>query len=72
MAGSYSHVKGGWSLIENMGDAHEAVQELMWLIESQIGSEKARDLLKRHYYPMCRGEKPKDQALLAIELLMDK
>jgi hypothetical protein len=29
MAGSYNHVKHGWSLIENMGDAYEVVEELM-------------------------------------------
>ena len=29
MAGSYNHILGGWSLIENMGDAHEAVEELV-------------------------------------------
>lgn len=26
MAGSYDHVMDGWSLIENMGDAHEACE----------------------------------------------
>lgn len=43
MAGSYHHVLNGWSLIENMGDAAEAVEEPMWLVESQIGAKKAID-----------------------------
>ena len=39
MAGSYDHVMDGWSLIENMGDAYEAVEELLWLVQSEIGTE---------------------------------
>jgi hypothetical protein len=72
MAGSYSHVKHGWSLIENMGDAYEAVEQLMWLIESEIGAKKAQRLIDTKYYPMCRNEKPKDAAFLKVERLMEK
>lgn len=36
MAGSYDHVNpdenGAWSLIENMGDAHECVEQLLFLV----------------------------------------
>lgn len=72
MAGSYSHVTHGWSLIENMGDAYEAVEELMWLVESQIGRKESKRLLDRQYYRMKRGELPKDRALRAVERLMEQ
>lgn len=32
MAGSYSHIEHGWSLVENMGDAAETAEELLWLV----------------------------------------
>lgn len=32
MAGSLDHVMAGWSLIENMGDAYEAVEEMLYVI----------------------------------------
>jgi len=60
MAGSYHHVLHGWALIENMGDAHEAVEELMWLVQSQIGTENAKMLLESQFYPMSRGEIPEE------------
>ena len=62
MAGSYSHVKSGFSLIENLGDASEAMHEMLWLIERCIGHKEAKRLLHEEYYPMARGEKPKDEA----------
>ena len=57
MAGSYRHVLSGWSMIENMGDAHETVEELMWLVQSEIGKERAERLLLE-FYKMSRGEMP--------------
>ena len=70
MAGSYNHILSGWSLIENMGDAAEAVDELMWLIESQIGTPRAKQLLDDYYYPMLRGEKEPDNAMSKVSCLM--
>lgn len=71
MAGSYNHVLRGWSLIENMGDANEAVEELMWLVQREIGTKKAKMLLNRCYYPMCRGEMAKDKAFKQTRRLME-
>lgn len=71
MAGSYNHLKSGWSLIENLGDAYEAVEELLWLIESEIGEKKAKRLLDEQYYPMCRGEKPKNGAYKRVQEMME-
>ncbi len=70
MAGSYNMARKAWSLIENMGDANEAVEELLWLVQSQIGTKEAKRLLDKEYYPMLRGEKPKDAALLAVNKAM--
>lgn len=70
MAGSYGHVKNGWSLIENMGDAYEAVHELMWLVENQIGEHAANTLLKNKYYPIKRGELDADDVFNSIETMM--
>lgn len=71
MAGSYQHVLHGWSLIENMGDAYEAVEELMWLIQSEIGETEAKRLLDEKFYPMARGEKEKDRHIKTVEKLME-
>lgn len=74
MAGSYSHVSGedgGWSLIENMGDAHECVEELLWLVHRAIGDHGARQLLDAEFYPMKRGERSKDDALLLVGKVME-
>ncbi len=70
MAGSYQHVLHGWSLIENMGDAQEAVEELIWLVQSQIGTNKAKYLLKSRFYPMQRGEIKKDKSFKKVIRLM--
>lgn len=72
MAGSYNHVTHGWSLIENMGDAAEAVEELMWLVESRVGRKEARRALHAKFYPMKRNEKPKDAALRKVEQIMEQ
>jgi hypothetical protein len=67
MAGSYSHLKNGWSMIENMGDAHECVEELLWLVERGIGREAAEKLLDAEFYRMQRRETPKDEHLKYVE-----
>lgn len=72
MAGSYNHVLHGWSLIENMGDAYEAVEELLWLVQSEIGKEKANELLDSKFYPMARGEIKPDKAMKQVMKLMGK
>jgi hypothetical protein len=71
MAGSYNHILGGWSLIENMRDAEESVEELMWLVQSQIGKARAIQLLDELYYPMLRGELEKDEHLVSVQNLME-
>ena len=71
MAGSFNHVLSGWSLIENMGDAHEAVEELMWLVLHEIGEDKALRLLDANFYPMARGELEEDSTMLRVNKLMN-
>lgn len=74
MAGSYRHVmgRGGrWTLVENMGDAYETVEEMAWLIERAIGHKAATQLLDREFYPMKRGEIRKDFALEKVERRME-
>jgi hypothetical protein len=72
MAGSYEHLTHGWSLIEHMGDAHEAVEELLWLVERVIGQDEAQRLLSAEYYPMCRGEWQRDEVFARVRDLMSK
>lgn len=57
-------------MIENMGDASEAVEELMWLVGSEIGFRMARKLLKTRYYPMVRGETEIDDTLKRVYKMM--
>ena len=76
MAGSYRHLLPqsdngpGWSLIENMGDAYECVEELFWLVERAIGRDEAIRLLESEFYPMARREMPKDEAMKFVEQQM--
>ena len=73
MAGSYGHlVDGGWSMIENMGDAYECVEQLWWLVERAIGQQRAEKLLDDEFYPMVRGEKQPDAALLKVQAGMEE
>jgi hypothetical protein len=60
MAGSYDHLLGGFTLIENLHDAGEALHQMLWLVERGIGRANAKQLLEDEYYPMCRGERPLD------------
>lgn len=72
MAGSYEHVLSGWYLVENMGDAAEAVEQLFWLVERGIGKAEARRLLKEEFYPMCRGEIPETRLFRRVRRLMEE
>lgn len=55
MAGSYEHVRHGWSSIENMGDAAEAVEELLYLV-SCFGDERDIQEALAEFYKFKRGE----------------
>ena len=72
MAGSYNHILHGYSMIENMHDAGECIEELHWLVERAIGKKEAKRLLDKEYYPMYRGEKPEDEHLKRIKKLRSK
>lgn len=96
MAGSYGHVCpvlhsddgsdtpyiGAWSRIENMGDAYECVEELLWLVlffaqrSAQTTSLETADALINNaldtvYYPMARKEIPPDEAYQAVAKVME-
>lgn len=71
MAGSYSHLQRGWSMIENMGDAHEATEELFWLVQRAIGTKEAKRLLDSEFYPMKRGKKSDDKAMRYVNNKME-
>lgn len=70
MAGSYAHLRTGWSLIETMGDAYESTEELLWLVQRAIGTKEATRLLNEEFYPIARGERPKDEAMRYVEKKM--
>jgi|LauGreDrversion4_2_1035121.scaffolds.fasta_scaffold00054_35 hypothetical protein len=70
MAGSYQHLRSGWSHIENMGDAYESTEELLWLVQRAIGTKEAKRLLDAEFYPMKRGEMKPDAAMLFVETKM--
>ena len=72
MAGSYGHLFHGYSMIENMGDAIECIEELHWLVERAIGRERACQLLDQEFYPMVRGELKMDKFLKKIQNLEKK
>jgi hypothetical protein len=59
-------------MIENMHDAGECIEELHWLVERAIGAKEANRLLDKEYYPMERGEKPKDEHLKKVQRLRQK
>ena len=65
MAGSYRHCRNRkrfwFDLIENMGDAHEACQQMFWMIRYlSDGDEKKIKAAEAAYYKLCRknGEEP--------------
>lgn len=47
MAGSYNHVKRGWSMIENMGDAEEAVEEMFFIINAYLDESEIKDAVRQ-------------------------
>lgn len=71
MAGSYGHVappNGAWSLGgENLGDAAETVEQLLWLVLRVIGHSRAVQLINDEFYPMCRRECPPDNAFTYVQ-----
>ena len=75
MAGSFDHVggtDGRWSLVENMGDAYETVEQLLWLVFRTIGVSASETLLTDEFYRMKRGEMQKDQAFFEVESRMER
>ena len=46
MAGSYEAALWHPSLLENMGDAGEAIEQMLWLILRGVGHEEAVRLIK--------------------------
>ena len=48
MAGGYGHLAngGGWSLIENMGDAYETVEELYYLVCAHVDAASIETALE--------------------------
>ena len=72
MAGSYRHAVSSFgAAIETTGDAVETLEELMWLILSQIGHDKTLQLLREQFYPMSRGEMAPDEAFERVQVLMN-
>jgi hypothetical protein len=67
MAGSYRHLLHGFSMIENLHDAGEALHQMLWLVERSIGRANAEKLLEEEYYPMIRGERQEDPHFLFAE-----
>jgi hypothetical protein len=53
-----------------MGDAAEAVEQLLWLVHRAIGDREARRLLNEEFYPMVRGERPGDDAFKEMSRAM--
>ena len=72
MAGSYLNASNSFGhAVENAGDASETIEEMMWLIRSQIGHNKALNLLIDYFYPMSRGEMEPDEAFVETQKLMN-
>ncbi len=59
-------------MIENMGDAYESTEELLWLVQRAIGTKEAKRLLDAEFYPMQRGEMKPDEAMRYVEKQMNK
>ena len=59
-------------MMENMGDAHECVEQLLWLVERGIGRKTATELIETEWYPMVRGERKEDAAFKYVEKQMSK
>lgn len=66
MAGSWSHVVDddgvyrGMDLLDDMGDAHEAIEEMAFMLMALRQALSAEIIQKAsdRYYECCRGEKP--------------
>ena len=66
MAGSYEAALWHPSLLENMGDAGEAIEQMLWLILRGVGHEEAVRLINEEWGPMVRGERPMDEHLFRL------
>jgi hypothetical protein len=68
MAGSFNHVLDeasenyrGVSLLENMGDMTEAIEEMAFMLlrlQHLPGGKRAVDLFRSEYYACVRGDTP--------------
>lgn len=57
MAGSYHHVHDhGFSLIENMRDAYQCVEELYYLVRALAADDKEVEYALDQFYKFKRGE----------------
>ncbi len=69
MAGSFDHCDKDdgtfcFDLIENMGDAHEACEEMHWLVRRLAnGDDRVIEKALEHFYAMSRGEAPEEPPL---------
>ena len=55
MAGSYQHLTQGVELIENLGDAVETMEEMLFLIRAHL-SEHEIEYSLQYYYACKRGD----------------
>lgn len=68
--------------MENMGDAHETCEELLWLVwyfasyggrmPLDFADGVVKQVLNDKFYPMCRGEIAKDDMFRAVQERMEK
>lgn len=70
MAGSYRSSRT-YGYEENLGDATEALEQCIWLIEAIIGHDTAMRLLESSFYPMARGDKEPDVHYRRVKHLYD-
>lgn len=71
MAGSLQHVMSDIDLIENLGDAKEAIGEMLWLILHTLGEPRANELLVDKFYPMNRGEIREDKSYKVVQKIIN-
>lgn len=69
MAGSYYHCinsKGefiGVKNLDNLGDAHEALEEMYWMLQYMSGGSKEK-LFNAYYEGYCKGHVPPENLRL--------
>lgn len=62
--------EGAWSLIENMGDAAECVEEMLFIILMSMPSRQAEAILAKYWRPMKRGNLPARDAYNRVKEVM--